>query len=34
MSYSFPTDAKDGDVITLENGVAYKYEEEKDRWLV
>ena len=34
MSYAFPKDAKDGDVVTLENGVAYKYDDEKDRWLV
>ena len=34
MSYSFPTDAKDGDIVTLENGVAYQFDEAKDRWLV
>ena len=33
-SYAFPKDAQDGDILTLENGVAYKYEAEKDRWLV
>ena len=34
MSFSFPTDAKDGDKLTLENGVEYIFEEDKDRWLV
>ena len=34
MSYAFPTDAKEGDIVTLENGVAYQYDEAKDRWLV
>ena len=34
MSYAFPQDAKDGDIVTLENGVAYQYDEDKDRWLV
>ena len=34
MSYAFDKDAKDGDVVTLENGVAYQYDEAKDRWLV
>ncbi|MDA8620273.1 hypothetical protein N9L28_05850 [Luminiphilus sp.] len=34
MSYAFPKDAVDGDIVTLENGVAYKYDAEKDRWLV
>ena len=33
-SYAFPKDAKDGDVVTLENGVAYQFDEAKDRWLV
>ena len=34
MSYSFDKDAKDGDVVTLDNGVAYQYDAAKDRWLV
>ena len=34
MSYAFDKDAKDGDVVTLENGVAYQYDKAKDRWLV
>jgi len=34
VSYAFPKDAVDGDIVTLENGVAYKYDAEKDRWLV
>ena len=34
MSYVFDKDAKDGDVVTLENGVAYQYDAAKDRWLV
>ena len=34
MSYAFDKDAKDGDVVTLENGVAYQYDAAKDRWLV
>jgi hypothetical protein len=33
-AYSFPKDAKDGNEITLENGATYKYEEDKDRWMV
>ena len=32
--YAFDKDANDGDVVTLENGVAYQYDEAKDRWLV
>ena len=34
MSYSFNKDAKDGDTVTLDNGVTYQYEDEKDRWVV
>ena len=34
MSYSFPKEAKDGDVVTLENGVQYQYDGAKDCWLV
>ena len=34
MSYAFDKNAQDGDVVTLENGVAYQYDEAKDRWLV
>ena len=34
MSYSFPTDAKDGDVVALSNGVRYQYQADKDRWMV
>ena len=34
MAYAFDKDAKDGDTVTLENGVTYKYEEAKDRWVV
>jgi len=34
MSYAFPKEAEDGDIVTLENGVAYKYDAAKDRWLV
>ena len=34
MSYSFPKDAKDGDTVSLDNGVEYQYEDEKDRWVV
>ena len=33
-SFAFDKDAKDGDTVTLENGVTYQYEEAKDRWLV
>ena len=32
--FSFDKDAQDGDVVTLENGVAYQYDAAKDRWLV
>ena len=32
--YAFDKDALDGDVVTLENGVAYQYDAAKDRWLV
>ena len=32
--FAFDKNAKDGDVVTLENGVAYQYDEAKDRWLV
>ena len=34
MSYAFDKNAKDGDTVTLENGVTYQYEEAKDRWMV
>ena len=34
MSYSFPTDAKDGDKIQLDNGIEYIYQEDKERWVV
>ena len=34
MSYSFPKNAKDGDKITLENGVEYIFQQNKDRWVV
>ena len=34
MSYSFPKDAVDGDVVALSNGVRYQYESAKDRWMV
>ena len=34
MSYAFNKDAKDGDTVTLANGVRYQYEEAKDRWMV
>ena len=32
--YSFYKDAKDGETITLANGVRYQYEEAKNRWVV
>ena len=32
--FAFDKDAKDGDTVTLENGVTYQYEEAKDRWMV
>lgn len=34
MSYSFPTDAEEGDVVALSNGVRYQYQADKDRWMV
>ena len=34
MSYSFPTDAKDGDKVQLDNGIEYIYQEDKERWVV
>ena len=34
MSYAFPKEAKDGDVVSLSNGVRYQYQAEKDRWMV
>ena len=34
MSYAFPKDAEDGDVVALSNGVRYQYQAEKDRWMV
>jgi len=34
MSYSFPKDAKDGDTVTLENGVEYIFHNDKSRWVV
>ena len=33
MSYAFPKEAKDGDVVALKNGVRYQYQAEKDRWI-
>jgi hypothetical protein len=33
MSYAFYKDAKDGDTVTLENGVRYVYEADKQRWV-
>ena len=33
-SYAFDKNAKDGDTVTLENGVTYQFEEAKDRWMV
>lgn len=32
--YNFNKNAPDGDEVTLENGVTYKYELAKDRWMV
>ena len=32
--FAFDKNAQDGDVVTLENGVTYQYDEAKDRWLV
>ena len=34
MSYSFDKDAKDGDKVTLENGVEYIFQASKNRWVV
>ena len=34
MSYSFYKDAKDGDTVTLTNGVRYQYQQDKKRWMV
>ena len=34
MSYSFPKDAKEGDKVTLENGVEYIFHKDKARWVV
>ena len=34
MSYSFSKDAKDGDKVTLENGVEYIFQASKSRWVV
>ena len=34
MSYSFPKDAEDGDKVTLENGITYVFQEDKNRWVV
>ena len=34
MAYAFPKDAKDGDVVSLSNGVRYQYQADKDRWIV
>ena len=34
MSYSFNKDAKDGDKVTLDNGVEYIFHENKLRWVV
>ena len=34
MSYSFPTDATDGDKVQLDNGIEYIYQADKDRWMV
>jgi len=34
MSYSFYKDARDGDTVTLANGVRYQYEKDKKRWMV
>ena len=34
MIYSFPKDAKDGDTVTLENGVEYIFHNDKSRWVV
>ena len=34
MSYAFYKDAKDGQTVTLANGVRYQYQEAKNRWVV
>ena len=34
MSYAFYKDARDGDTVTLANGVRYQYQEAKNRWVV
>lgn len=34
MSYSFPKGAKEGDKVTLENGVEYIFHNDKSRWVV
>ena len=34
MSYAFYKDARDGDTVTLANGVRYQYEKDKKRWMV
>ena len=34
MSYAFYKDARDGDTVTLANGVRYQYQEAKNRWMV
>ena len=33
-SYAFYKDARDGDTVTLANGVRYQYQEAKNRWVV
>lgn len=32
--YAFYKDAKDGETVTLVNGVRYQYQEAKNRWVV
>ena len=34
MSYAFYKDARDGDTVTLANGVRYQYQKAKKRWVV
>jgi hypothetical protein len=34
MSYAFYKDARDGDTVTLTNGVRYQYQKAKKRWIV
>ena len=34
MSYAFYKDARDGDTVTLANGVRYQYQKAKKRWMV